>query len=47
MAIGLAPKSQVEQIGGAVVESWSEDDVGGVASEVPDPIEAGFDIPVL
>ena len=47
MAIALAPNSQVEHIGVAVVESWGEDDVEGVASEVPDPIEAGFDVPVL
>ena len=47
MAIALAPSSQTVEIEGSEVESWGEDDVGGVTSEVPDPIDAGFDIPVL
>ena len=47
MAFALAPSSQTEHIEVRRVESWSEDDVEGVTSEVPDPIEAGFDVPVL
>ena len=47
MAFALAPNSQTEQIEVGRVESWREDDVEGVANEVPDPIESGFDVPVL
>ena len=47
MAIALGPSSQAELIEGGEVESWGEDDAEGVANEVPDPIEVGFDIPVL
>lgn len=47
MAFALAPSSQAEQIEVRRVESWREDDVEGVANEVPDPIESGFDVPVL
>ncbi len=48
MAIALAPDSNVKQFGAGEVETWDEDAVEvSVASEVPDPIESGFDIPVL
>ena len=46
-AVALAPNSQAEEMEGDEIESWGEDDVEGVTSEVPDPIEAGFDIPIL
>tara|TARA_B100000929_G_scaffold232976_1_gene189450 strand:+ start:274 stop:609 length:336 start_codon:yes stop_codon:yes gene_type:complete len=48
MAIALAPDANVKQIGAGEVEAWEEVEVEvSVASEVPDPIESGFDIPVL
>ncbi len=48
MAIALAPDSNVKQVEAEVIKDWVEDEVQvSVPSEVQDPIEAGFDIPVL
>jgi len=48
MAIALAPDSNVKQGESAEFEDWGDDEVEvSVASEVQDPIESGFDIPVL
>ncbi len=48
MAMALAPDSNLKQYDSREVETWEENGLEvSDASEVPDPIESGFDIPVL
>ncbi len=48
LAIALSPTVPWESIDSEGVEEWSDDDGSDEGDkDVPDPIESGFDIPVL
>lgn len=48
LAIALSPTVPWESTDSEGVEKWSDDeDLEGSQKEAPDPIESGFDIPIL
>ena len=48
LAMALTPTAPWENEESESSESWDEEDEGdGAPMDVPDPVEAGFDIPVL